>query len=79
VCEDFANQGGEFFNEQRPNSTLTTAVKVNFLSPNPYLFWFIVGGTYIARGTTDEVVTFIVVFLASLVLSKMAIALLTHN
>ena len=28
------------------NSSLLTAIKVNFLSPNPYLFWFTVGGTY---------------------------------
>lgn len=61
------------------NSSLLTAIKVNFLSPNPYLFWFTVGGTYIARGTTNEAITFVVVFLGSLVLSKTAIAILAFN
>ncbi|MGE4570440.1 MAG: LysE family transporter [Gammaproteobacteria bacterium] len=61
------------------NSSLLTAIKVNFLSPNPYLFWFAVGGTFIARGTTNEAITFVVVFLGSLVLSKMVIALLAFN
>ena len=61
------------------NSSLLTAIKVNFLSPNPYLFWFTVGGTFIARGTTNEAITFVVVFLGSLVLSKMVIALLAFN
>ena len=61
------------------NSSLATAIKVNFLSPNPYLFWFTVGGTYIAQGTLYEVVAFVVVFLASLAFSKIAIALLAFN
>jgi hypothetical protein len=38
-----------------------------------------VGGTFIARGTTNEAITFVVVFLGSLVLSKMVIALLAFN
>ena len=61
------------------NSSLFTAIKVNFLSPNPYLFWFSVGGTYIAQGAIDEAIAFIAVFLLSLTLSKMAIALLASN
>jgi len=61
-----------------PNS-LATAIKVNLLSPNPYLFWFTVGGTYIALGTRAESIVFVVVSLGTLVLSKMAVALVTSN
>jgi len=61
------------------SSSLLTAVKVNFLSPNPYLFWFTVGGTYFALGATNEAIAFVLVFLSSLVLSKIAIALVASK
>jgi threonine/homoserine/homoserine lactone efflux protein len=61
------------------NSSLLTAIKVNFLSPNPYLFWFTVGGTYFALGATNEAIAFVLVFLTSLVLSKIAIALVASK
>src|SRR4051812_15590758 len=35
----------------RSESSLATAVKLNFVNPGPYLFWFTVGGSYIIRGT----------------------------
>jgi len=59
--------------------SLVTAIKVNLLSPNPYLFWFTVGGTYIALGTKQESIVFVVVSVGTLVLSKMAVALVTSN
>jgi threonine/homoserine/homoserine lactone efflux protein len=61
------------------SSSLLTAIKVNFLSPNPYLFWFTVGGTYFALGATNEAIAFVLVFLTSLVLSKIAIALVASK
>jgi threonine/homoserine/homoserine lactone efflux protein len=54
--------------------SLETAIKVNFLSPNPYLFWFTVGGTYLALGTPCQSVVFIVVSVGTLVVSKMITA-----
>jgi len=59
--------------------SLATAIKVNLLSPNPYLFWFTVGGTYIALGTKAESIVFVVVSIGTLVLSKMAVALVASN
>ena len=59
--------------------SLATAIKVNLLSPNPYLFWFTVGGTYIALGTEAESIVFVVVSIGTLVLSKMAVALVASN
>ena len=54
--------------------SLETAIKVNFLSPNPYLFWFTVGGTYLALGTQSQSAAFIVVSIGALVASKMITA-----
>ena len=59
--------------------SLATAIKVNLLSPNPYLFWFTVGGTYIVLGTKAEAIVFVVVSIGTLVLSKMAVALVTSS
>jgi len=60
-------------------TSLATAIKVNFLSPNPYLFWFTVGGAYIARGTQTESIVFVVVAIGTLVLSKMVVAWVASN
>jgi len=68
-----------FASSKGSSSSLLTAVKVNFLSPNPYLFWFTVGGTYFALGATNEAIAFVLVFLTSLVLSKIAIALVASK
>jgi len=59
--------------------SLTTAIKVNLLNPNPYLFWFAVGGTYITLGTKAESIVFVVVSIGTLVLSKMAVALVASS
>ena len=59
--------------------SLVTAIKVNLLSPNPYLFWFTVGGTYIALGTISVSIAFVVVSISTLVLSKMVVALVASN
>jgi threonine/homoserine/homoserine lactone efflux protein len=61
------------------SASLATAIKVNLLSPYPYLFWFTVGGAYLARGTQAESIAFVVVVLTTLVLSKMLIAWIASN
>ena len=60
-------------------TSLSTAIKVNLLSPNPYLFWFTVGGAYLARGTKAESVLFVIVSIGTLVLSKMLVAYVASN
>ena len=60
---------------QSPHSLLT-AVKVNLLNPSPYLFWFTVGGSYIIRGSSLERSVFVVTAIATLIASKMLVALL---
>jgi threonine/homoserine/homoserine lactone efflux protein len=57
-------------------SSLTTAVKVNLLNPSPYLFWFTVGGSYIIRGSTTESLVFVVTAIGTLIVSKVAVAVL---
>lgn len=59
--------------------SLETAIKVNLLSPNPYLFWFSVGGTYLIRGTTSQSVIFVFVSITTLVVSKMFTAWIAAN
>ena len=60
-------------------TSLTTAIKVNLLSPNPYLFWFTVGGVYLARGSQAESIAFVIVAIGTLVLSKIVIAWVASN
>ena len=60
-------------------TSLATAIKVNLLSPNPYVFWFTVGGTYLVRGNQAESVTFVVVAIGTLVLAKMVVAWVASN
>jgi threonine/homoserine/homoserine lactone efflux protein len=58
------------------SGSLATAIKVNLLNPNPYLFWFTVGGTYILLGTRAQAVLFVMVCITTLVLAKMAVAVM---
>ena len=60
-------------------TSLATAIKVNLLSPNPYLFWFTVGGAYLARGNQAESIVFVTVAIGTLVLSKMVLAWVASN
>jgi len=55
-------------------SSLMMAIKVNLLNPNPYLFWFTVGGAYLIRGNQLESSLFVIISIGTLVLSKMFIA-----
>jgi threonine/homoserine/homoserine lactone efflux protein len=56
--------------------SLLTAVKVNLLNPDPYLFWFTVGGSYIIRGSSLESIVFVVTAIGTLIASKLLVALL---
>ncbi|MBH8573068.1 hypothetical protein I8752_08575 [Nostocaceae cyanobacterium CENA369] len=60
----------------KSQSSFATAVKVNLLNPGPYLFWFTVGGNYIIRGSTAESLVFVVTALGTLIISKVAVAVL---
>lgn len=59
--------------------SLETAIKVNLLSPNPYLFWFTVGGPYLVLGTQIQSIVFIIVSIGALVVSKMITAWVAAN
>lgn len=56
-------------------TSMFTAVKINFLNPNPYIFWLTIGGSYISRGTKLDGVLFIVCTLSTLSLPKFGVAL----
>ncbi len=55
-------------------ASFLTAVKVNLLNPAPYMFWATVGSAYLLRGNTLQAASFVVVMLATLALSKFALA-----
>ncbi|MFK8068523.1 MAG: LysE family translocator [Gammaproteobacteria bacterium] len=55
-------------------NSLSTAVKVNLLNPHAYIFWFTVGGAYIASGTKLEAITFVFIMISTLILSKIFLA-----
>ncbi len=56
-------------------SSFVTAVKINLLNPAPYIFWSTVGGTYMLQNDLPEAITFAILFLATLSLSKFIMAL----
>mgnify|MGYP003880513875 CR=1 FL=1 len=56
---------------------LRQMVKVNFLNPNPYLFWTTVGGAYIVGGQPAMAAVFIFALLLTVVGTKSLIAFLT--
>lgn len=51
-----------------------TGIKMNFLNPNPYLFWFTVAGPYLISGTLSTNLAFLATFLFVLISIKTAIA-----
>lgn len=53
---------------------LLTGIKMNFLNPNPYLFWFTVAGPYLISGTISTNLAFLATFLSILISLKIAIA-----
>lgn len=63
----------------RSQGSLATAVKLNFLNPGPYLFWFTVGGSYIIRGSAFESAVFVVTAIGALIAGKVAVAVLASR
>lgn len=51
-----------------------TGIKMNFLNPNPYLFWFTVAGPYLISGTISTTLAFLTTFLSVLISLKILIA-----
>ena len=60
--------------EMAPSSFLT-AVKINLLNPVPYIFWSTVGGTYLLQNDVPDAITFALLFLATLSMTKFIMAL----
>lgn len=60
-------------------SSLSTAVKLNFLNPGPYLFWFTVGGSYIVRATVVESAVFVATAIGTLIMAKVAMAVIASR
>lgn len=56
------------------NSSLFDALKINYLNPNPYIFWLTIGNSYIAQGTKVEASLFVVLFISTLCLTKFGAA-----
>ncbi len=61
------------------SASISKAIKVNFLNPNPYLFWFTIGGPFLMKGTGVESAMFISVGVSTLILCKIAISYLTSK
>ncbi len=73
----FKSRKRGFENSQSSNSSFWTAVRLNFLNPGPYLFWFTVGGTYLVIGTLMQSAAFVIFSVGVLVLSKILVAFLS--
>ncbi len=59
-------------------SSLLLAVKINFLNPSPYIFWFTIGGAYILRGNAFQSSVFIFTAIFTLASSKFLVAILAY-
>lgn len=62
--------------KEKEITSMFTAVKINFLNPNPYIFWLTIGGSYISKGTKVEAVIFVGCALLTLSLTKFTVAFL---
>jgi len=60
--------------QRNSKSSLSTAVKINFLNPAPYMFWLTIGTSYILMGSAVEATIFIVFALLSLCATKLIVA-----
>lgn len=56
-------------------SSFSTAIKINFLNPSPYIFWLTIGSSYLLMGTVIEASIFITCALVSLCATKYIVAL----
>ena len=60
--------------ESSSPASFFTAVKLNLLNPAPYIFWGTVGGVYMTQGTLTAGLSFIIIFLLTLSLTKILLA-----
>lgn len=60
--------------DEIPSVDWLTGVKMNFLSPVPYIFWGTVGSAYVNSGTLFEACIFVAVLLVTLCSSKFVVA-----
>ena len=65
--------------EQAESKSLSRAIVTNFLNPNPYLFWSTVGAGFLTRGTTSQVILFLIIFYTFLVSGKLILAAIIHH
>ena len=82
ALESFTTRGVEPNAAKSVPSSLRKAILVNFTNPHPYIFFISVGGPIIVKGLQQGFVLpalFIVVFLSTLVVSKIVIALLADR
>lgn len=60
-------------------SSLVAAVKINFLNPTPYIFWFTIGSSYIVMGSNFEAGMFIICSILSLCITKFSVAFVINK
>ena len=56
------------------DSSLATAVKINFLNPAPYIFWLTIGSSYISMGSILNAIVFTLCLTFSLCITKFVVA-----
>lgn len=50
------------------------AIKLNIVNPSPYVFWFTIGSSFMAQGTTTEALIFVAGVFISLSATKFCVA-----
>lgn len=68
--------------DKKKNRGFIKGVISNFLSPHPYLFWILVGGSMILSAAKTSIFLaglFVVLFYLCLIGSKIVVAILTHR
>ena len=68
-------QNPEPDSESASPASFATAVRLNLLNPAPYIFWGSVGGVYMTQSTVPAGITFILVFLLTLSMTKILLAI----
>lgn len=63
----------------QPSHSLIKAITVNFLNPNPYLFWSTVGGPILKQAAWIEGCLFLVLFYVIIVSCKLLLAYLVSR
>lgn len=80
--ESIRFKGAGLNNEAVKPQSIKKGVMVNFLNPNPYMFWISIGGPLVIKASQAHVAAsfiFIVPFYVALVGSKCMVALISGN